>query len=397
MTRIVAYLGEAVASLWRNKARSALTMLGMIIGTSSIIAVFGLSKAATSGIEGTFNSFGTFPIVVQVDTSQDYPDRATIRYSDAARVASDLGDRVHEVVPSWQRTWKVTYGTTSDYYSVGTTGVFQDDSLLMSEGRKIDAQDVESAARIVVVSQSVADKFFPNGGAVGHVFTMNGGRYLIVGVYAPIKSPLLNSLGGSDFIAIPYSTFYRAVNLPPDSLSIYAMPGVDVDSLRAQITASLQQLHGPQAQYEIIDGAGAIKTFDNVLNIAGTGLAAIGTVALIVAGIGIMNIMLVTVTERTREIGLRKSIGASRADILLQFLMESVVLATLGGGTGMVIGLLFTIVGAEFISKELGALVIPYVLVVSIALSFSIAVGMVFGIYPAFRAATLDPIEALRS
>ncbi len=397
MTRIVAYLGEAVASLWRNKGRSALTMLGMIIGTSSIIAVFGLSKGATSGIEGTLNSFGTFPITVQVDTSQDYPDRATLRYSDAARVAADLGDRVHEVQPSWTRTWKVTYGTTSDYYAVGTAGMFQDDSLGMSEGRKIGGEDVASAARVVAISQTVADKFFPNGNAVGHVLTMNGDRYLIVGVYAPIKSPLLTSLGGSDFIVIPYSTFYRAVNVPPDSLSIYPMPGVDADTLRAPITASLQHVHGPQAQYEIIDGAGALRAFDNVLNIAGTGLAAIGTVALIVAGIGIMNIMLVTVTERTREIGLRKSIGASRADIMLQFLMESIVLALLGGGTGMAFGLLFTIGGAELISRQLGDVVIPYVLVVALALGFSIAVGMIFGVYPAFRAAAMDPIEALRS
>ena len=103
MTRIFAYLGEAIASLWRNKVRSTLTMLGMIIGTSSIIAVFGLSKAATSGIESTLNSFGTFPISVQVDTSQNYPDRAKIRYGDAARVASDLGDSVHEVQPGWTR------------------------------------------------------------------------------------------------------------------------------------------------------------------------------------------------------------------------------------------------------------------------------------------------------
>ncbi|HET9029625.1 MAG TPA: FtsX-like permease family protein, partial [Candidatus Aquilonibacter sp.] len=209
--------------------------------------------------------------------------------------------------------------------------------------------------------------------------------------------PLLTSLGGSDFIAIPYSTFYRAVNTAPDSLSIYPMPGVNVDTIRSQIIATLQHIHGPQAQYQIIDGAGALKSFDNVLNIVGTGLAAIGTVALVVAGIGIMNIMLVTVTERTREIGLRKSIGASRGDIMLQFLMESVVLAVLGGGTGMLIGLVFTGGGAMLLSQQLGAIVIPYLLVVSIALGFSIAVGMIFGIYPAFRAASMDPIEALRS
>ncbi|HTV75116.1 MAG TPA: FtsX-like permease family protein, partial [Candidatus Acidoferrales bacterium] len=233
--------------------------------------------------------------------------------------------------------------------------------------------------------------------AVGKDLTMNGARYTVVGVYNPIKSPFITALSGNDFIAIPYSTFYRAVNAPPDDFSIYPVSGVTADMLHAQIVRSLQHLHGPQAQYQVIDGAGFLRGFDDVLNIAGTSLAAIGAVALIVAGIGIMNIMLVTVTERTREIGLRKSIGASRRDIVLQFLMESVVLALVGGGFGMLLGIGFTALGAYALSKELGDLVVPYVLVISIALGFSGAVGILFGLYPAYRAATLDPIEALRS
>jgi putative ABC transport system permease protein len=397
MSRALAYLAEAGASLWRNKGRSILTMLGMIIGSASIIAVFGVSKAATSGIEGTFNSFGTVPIVVQIDDSQNYPERAQLRYSDAAAVAASLDDQVHDVQPSWQRTWKVSYGKISDHYSVATTGAFQDDSLTMNEGRKIDDDDVNSAARVVTVSQSIADKFFPGQPAVGHVLTMNGARYRVVGVYAPITSPLVTSIAGSDYIVIPNSTFYRAVNAPPDSMEVYPVKGANNDALRAQILETLQHIHGPQAQYLIIDGAAQLRIFDNVLNIASVSLGAIGTVALIVAGIGIMNIMLVTVTERTREIGIRKSIGASRADIMLQFLMESLVLALLGGGTGMLIGIGITALGANLLSHELGALVVPYVLVVSIALGFSGAVGMIFGLYPAYRAATLDPIEALRS
>ena len=226
---------------------------------------------------------------------------------------------------------------------------------------------------------------------------MNSGRYTVVGVYNPITSPFITALSGNDFIAIPYSTFYRAVNEPPDDFSIYPAPGFTADMLHDQIVASLQHIHGQQAQYQVIDGAAFLKGFDDVLNIAGTSLAAIGTVALIVAGIGIMNIMLVTVTERTREIGIRKSIGASRHDIILQFLMESVVLALLGGGTGMLLGIALTAAGAFALSKELGQVVVPYVLVVSLALGFSGAVGMIFGLYPAYRAATLDPIEALRS
>ncbi|HTX56313.1 MAG TPA: ABC transporter permease [Candidatus Acidoferrales bacterium] len=398
MTRVAAYLGEALASLWRNRTRSILTMLGMIIGSASIIAVFGLSKAATSGIEGTFNSFGTFPIVVQVDMSQDYPQRAQLQYSDAARLAADLGSQVEAVEPDFTRTWKVSYDNVSEHYSVSAAGVYpNDDSLTLSAGRKLDAADVDSASRVVELSQSVADHFFPNHDAVGKDLTMNGARYTVVGVYNPIKSPFITALSGNDFIAIPYSTFYRAVNAPPDDFSIYPVSGVTADMLHAQIVRSLQHLHGPQAQYQVIDGAGFLRGFDDVLNIAGTSLAAIGAVALIVAGIGIMNIMLVTVTERTREIGLRKSIGASRRDIVLQFLMESVVLALVGGGFGMLLGIGFTALGAYALSKELGDLVVPYVLVISIALGFSGAVGILFGLYPAYRAATLDPIEALRS
>jgi putative ABC transport system permease protein len=397
VSRILAYLAEAGASLWRNRTRSILTMLGMIIGSASIITVFGLSKAATSGIEGTFKSFGTFPIVVQVDMSQTYPERAQLRYSDAARVAADLGEAVLAVEPDFSRTWKVSYGTVSDHFSVTGAGVHANDSLTMSAGRKLDQQDIDGAARVVVLSQSVADRFFPNRDAVGKALTMNGGRYTVVGVYNPITSPFISAISGNDFIAIPDSTFSRAANAPPDDFSIYPAPGFTADTLRDQIVASLQHIHGPQAQYQIIDAAAFLNGFDNVLNIAGTSLAAIGTVALIVAGIGIMNIMLVTVTERTREIGIRKSIGASRRDIILQFLMESVVLALIGGGAGMLLGIGFTAAGAFALSKELGELVVPYVLVVAVALGFSGAVGILFGLYPAYRAAALDPIEALRS
>lgn len=397
MNRILAYLAEACASLWRNRGRSILTMLGMIIGSSSIIAVFGVSKAATSGIAGTFTSFGVTPIVVQVDDAQDYPARARFYYRDAAALAAALGNQVRDVQPSWQREWKVSYGTTNGFYAIQTTGAYQDDSLAMNAGRKIDDDDVASAARVVALSQSVADTFFPGGGAVGRELTMNGSRYTVVGVYAPIASPLLTSIVGNDYIVIPDTTFHREVNEPPDDIEIYAAKGANIGAISKTIVATLQHIHGPQAQYTIIDSAAQIRIFENVLNIAGVSLGAIGAVALVVAGIGIMNIMLVTVAERTREIGIRKSIGASRADIMLQFLMESIVLALLGGGAGMLLGIGVTALGADALSHELGALVVPYVLVVSIALAFSGATGMIFGLYPAYRAATLDPIEALRS
>jgi putative ABC transport system permease protein len=145
------------------------------------------------------------------------------------------------------------------------------------------------------------------------------------------------------------------------------------------------------------NGAGFINSFDGVLSVVAAGLSAIGGVALVVAGIGIMNIMLVSVTERTREIGIRKAIGATRGNIAMQFVMESVVLSLAGGGIGMGIGLVVTIGAASILSRQLGALLIPYLAIICIALTFSIVVGTVFGTYPAIRAARLDPIEALRT
>jgi putative ABC transport system permease protein len=369
----------------------------MIIGTASIIAVFGISKGATSGISATFSSFGVLPVFIMVDPTQDFPQYAQIQFRDASVVAADLGDSAADVVPFYQRTWRVRHGNIQQYVMVGGDGWYHPDTLAMAEGRKIDRADVDGAARVAVLSADVAEKFFRNSRAVGRDLTINGTHFTVAGVYPKLQGSFFNSLFGSNSIAIPYSTFHRVMPGPADGLILYASPGASVPRVQELAKQALQHIHGPRAQYVEQNAQSQIEAFETVLNIIGTGLSAIGGVALVVAGIGIMNIMLVSVTERTREIGLRKSIGASRNDIALQFLIEALLLALAGGGTGMMIGLALTIGGAELISKQLGAVVIPYVLIVSIAVGFSGAVGLLFGLYPAVRAASMDPIEALRS
>lgn len=397
MSRLLAYAGEAAAALWRNRARSALTILGMIIGTSSIIAVFGISKGATSGITATIDSFGVTPIYVYADPTQDYPQYAQIEYRDLASIRAALGGRATEVLALYQRTWQVRHGNTTQYVTVTGDGAFHPDTMTMAEGRKVDAADVASAARVAVLTTSVAQHFFGSQPALGKDISIDGTHFTVAGVYPELQGSFFNSLGGNNAVAIPYTTFHRIMPGPLDGVLIYASNPNDAQSVIATAKRALQHIHGPRAVYADQDGQAQVKAFENVLNIIGEGLSAIGGVALIVAGIGIMNIMLVSVTERTREIGLRKSIGASRNDIALQFLMEAILLALAGGGFGMLLGIGATIGGAELISKQIGAVVIPYVLIVSIALSFSIAVGMIFGMYPALRAASMDPIEALRS
>ncbi len=397
MHRILAYLDEAVTSLWRNRVRSLLTMLGMIIGSASIITVFGISRATTSGIASTFGSFGTFPVVVQADPAQDYPSIAQIHYDDVRTVARALQGITPWVIPEWNRTYLTTFGNKHDYPSVIASSGFHDDGIAMQQGRKLTQEDVNSAAHVCVITADLGAEYFGTGNALGNYLRINGGRYRVVGVYSNIRGSFLNSLVGSSTVAIPYTTFHRDVDpSPPDYILIYAPSGTEETAGKLAI-AALQRIHGPGAKYVTQNTADLLKSFENVLNIVGVGLAAIGGVALVVAGIGIMNIMLVSVTERTREIGIRKAVGASRNDIALQFLMESVVLALVGGGIGMAIGVLVTVGGASLLSQQLGEMIIPYAFIVSLAVGFSIVVGVLFGTYPALRAARLDPIEALRA
>ncbi len=399
MSRLIAYLEEAIASLWRNRVRSMLTMLGMIIGSASIITVFGISRAATSGIASSFASFGQEPAVVFVDPSQLYPQQAQIHYRDLDAIRTALGQSVREVLPIWNLTATVTANNVTDHIGLQQDGSYHTDGLKMNEGHKFTAAEVDGAQHVAVITEDVARKFFGSAPAEGKFLRINGTRFKIVGVYADINGSLFNSLAGSSTIIVPYTTYHDtfAFDTPPDFITVYPSDPLADDAVGKAAVAELKHLHGDRAQYRVQNAASQLQTFNNVLNLVGVGLSAIGGVALVVAGIGIMNIMLVSVTERTREIGIRKSVGANRADIVTQFLMEAVLLSLGGGLLGMVIGLLATVGAASLLSKQLGALLIPYLLIVSIALTFSLLVGTVFGSYPALRAANMDPIEALRS
>ncbi len=399
MTRIFAYLGEALASLWRNRVRSALTMLGMIIGSASIITVFGISRAATSGIASSFASFGQEPVVVFVDPAQDYPDRAQIHFRDLSYVQTYLGDRAREVLPVWQKVTAISASGKTDHIVIQQDGSYHSDGLVMAEGHKFTADEVDGAARVAVITQDVAHEFFGDRPAMGQFLRINGGRYKVTGVYADIKGSFFNSIAGSSTVIIPYTTYHNdiAMNTPLDFILVYPSDPLGGDAAGQSAIVALQHTHGEHAQYKTQNGAEQLQIFNSVLNVVAIGLSAIGGVALVVAGIGIMNIMLVSVTERTREIGIRKSIGASRGDIMTQFLMEAVLLSLGGGFTGMLFGILFTVGAASLLSKQLGQLLIPYLLIIGIALTFSLLVGTVFGTYPALRASLMDPIEALRS
>jgi putative ABC transport system permease protein len=397
LSRYAAYAREALDALWRNRARSILTMLGMIIGTASVIAVLGIGNAASTGISSSLDSFGDPGYQVSVDLKQDDPNAAQIQYRDAATILAENPGVVRYVFPNYGRNYHI--GANGIDY-VGIVASQEDvvfDSLTLHEGRRIDSDDVANGAHVTLMTQSLERRFFGSGSALGQVVRINGLRFRVIGVYDELKAALFSNVGASDYIEIPYSTYHEIAPGPVDSLSVYAQPGVTLPEVRDAVLATLRHLHGPRADYDVQDFNAFFGAFEKTIAVVGDGLTAIGGVALLVAGIGIMNIMLVSVSERTREIGIRKAIGASSGDITTQFLMEALILSLIGGGTGMVLGVLGVLLAYGIVSSLVGPAPIPWLLIVAIAVGFSTFVGVVFGTYPAIRAGRLDPIEALRS
>jgi putative ABC transport system permease protein len=397
VSRLLAYAGEALEAIWQNRARSILTMLGMIIGTSSVIAVLGIGSAASSGIAASLNAFGDPGLFVQADPRQDDPVAAGIQYRDVATVAADDADVVKYVFPDYQRNYTMRANGVTYVGAVAGQKEYAPDSLTLREGRRIGAPEVADAEHVALISQPLERRFFGGGYGLGQVIRINGVRFTIIGVYDEFKASIFSTIGASDYIEIPYTTFHEMAPGPVDDLNIYPQPGVDLMRVQDAVFATLRHLHGQRAQYQMQDAAAFLSGFEKVISVVSLGVTAIGGVALLVAGIGIMNIMLVSVAERTREIGIRKAIGGSRNDIATQFLLEAVILSLIGGATGTLFGIAFALLASGIVSNLLGPAPIPLPQIIAVSAGFSTIVGVVFGTYPALRAGRLDPITALRS
>ncbi|MSP41200.1 MAG: FtsX-like permease family protein [Deltaproteobacteria bacterium] len=394
----------ALRALARNKLRAFLTMLGIIIGVGAVIAMVAIGEGAKSTIRAQIASLGTNVLIVlpgsnstggvrggfgNVNTLLDSDGKAMTRELPSVAFASPVLRRQDQVVAGNLNWGTLVQGVAPEFQQIREWQI--------AAGRYLHDGDMESAAKVAVIGQTVASQLFGNDDPLDAVIRIRNIPFRVVGVLAP-KGQSSSGADQDDTVMVPYTTMQKRLMRITyvQTILVKAISAERVQETQEQITALLRQRHriGPDRDDDfnvrnLSDIAEAASSTARVMAIL---LGSVAGISLLVGGIGIMNIMLVSVTERTREIGIRMAVGARSRDIMLQFLVEAVVMAATGGIIGIVLG-----IGTSELLKDWAqwpTLVSPSV--VAVAFLFSGAVGIFFGFYPAKKAAGLDPIDALR-
>jgi putative ABC transport system permease protein len=401
MNKFLEFLGQALDIIWHNPLRSLLTMLGLIIGVGSVIAILAVGDSTTKSVLNIFSPYSLASGFIFPKEQQPDPLLAMIRYDDLARV-KQMVPEARDVLPILQLPMETRINHEDRTVRIVTAGVGQGvDTTPLAEGRLFDEHDLSAHRRVAILSSKARTDLLPGvASAVGQHVRLNGSDFEVVGVQAPpISAGLLGSnTSGLATIIIPYTLIPELGYTYIFGLIVVAPNNAGLPHVTDAVIAALKKIHGERAQYQERD----IKQLSDVITKTFAVLTAvIGVVAgisLVVGGVGIMNIMLVSVTERTREIGIRKAIGATRGDIVLQFFIEALLLCVIGGLIGLVAGVaLAELVIHMFIVQLTPALVgFSWGPIIAVAVAFSAGVGVLFGTYPAIRASYLNPIEALR-
>ncbi len=392
----------ALQSLWQNRLRSSLTILGVVIGVASAIMLIAISEGAQREVKTQIESLGANLIIVVPGKMQGQMGFnpmssigvSTLTENDLPAVSRARG--VRAVVPLTFLSGGVRRGERWAQLSLpmATTPPYQDVRHLdLTEGRFFTAQEDDQP--VCVLGAALKDDLFPKEPAVSKMVAVNRNRYRVIGV-AKTRALSTSIFGGGDLDAIAYLPL-RAVTRLTRSHEVHRiLAQVDSrlppDFLTAQIVAALKRSHGGVEDFTVLTPREVLGMFYKIMNLLTNLLVGISTISLIVGGIGIMNIMLVSVTERTREIGIRKTVGARRVDIFLQFLTEAVALSLLGGLIGLGLAAVGSVAVAHY--SPLRPLITPRA--VWLATSVCVGVGVLFGVAPAMKAAQKDPIEAIR-
>ena len=401
------FLTDAVSSLSANKLRTGLTMLGIVIGVASVISMLAIGNGASSSITSSIESMGTNLVYVMANDEGTNPQPVTLADADAI-IDSGGAPSVVAVAPVAQRSMDVTYAGTST--STTVMGVTPNYSTVrntpVESGRFITQADIDDHATVAVIGADVLEELFGSSvGVLGQKIRIGSNLYQVVGI---LESKGGSTIGSSDNqVIVPLSTAQVRIITRSDAhdevsqISVQVADAEKIESAITEVTAILRSRHNitgdDQEDFNVMSTEAFTEAATSITGIMTIFLGGIAGISLLVGGIGIMNIMLVSVIERTKEIGLRKAVGARDSDILLQFMVESLIIGLAGGILGILVGwgISSLIKGvATFGSTTLN----PEISASSILMSvgFSVAVGLVFGLYPANRASKLEPVEALR-
>ncbi|OAN15390.1 ABC transporter permease [Exiguobacterium undae] len=377
---------ETFRMAWTNivhhKMRSFLTTLGVIIGVASIIALISIVNGATASINAEVSTFGANKLTIQTTTS---PLKAGLSQGQLEELNQVDGTRGIAPTLTTQLSVRSADARLDDVTISGRNHIYYQESADVTQGREIKISDVEQETVVAVISPSVARTLFPGQEPVGQSLFLNGLTYQVIGV----------SDTDSEEIVIPYTTALRTLDIDTvQQVDVFKEESADVATVKRDLSAKMYQFYNEQEdRYTIVSLDEALDSIDQINTMLSLLLTGIASISLIVGGIGIMNMMLVSVTERTTEIGLRKALGARPRAIRLQFLLESILLSLMGGGIGIIVG-----VGlAYLVSLLIGTTFTISVGTLLLAAGFSMLVGVVFGYAPARKASLLHPIEALRN
>ncbi|AKG34889.1 ABC transporter permease [Paenibacillus durus] len=388
-------LYESIKMSWENiihnKLRSFLTMLGIVIGVASIIALITIVQGATNSISDQVNALGVNRIIVN---AMGTPLKQGLNEDDMNSIA-EL-DNISGVSPTVSGKTGIVYnGHVKEDASVqGKNDVyFKSDSSLLKSGRAINRLDLESKNQVAVLGSDIVNEFYYGVDPVGKELMINGTTYTVIGTLTSSSGFGLNS--NNDSILIPYTTALRNLNVKSISnLDVYLKDTSLADHSVTDIKAVLNAAFNYKDNAYTVNNMGdMIDSFQSMMSMMSMLLGGIAAISLVVGGIGIMNMMLVSITERTTEIGLRKALGATPNRIQLQFIIESIFLSLIGGLIGLILGALIAYVAAALIGLGFSISMST----VALAIGFSAGVGIVFGYMPARKASRLNPIDALRS
>ncbi|HYE83953.1 MAG TPA: ABC transporter permease [Clostridia bacterium] len=382
----------AIKSIRSNKVRSFLTMLGVIIGVSSVIAAVAFAQGSTKSITDTIESMGTN--LIQVNIMGRNSNR-NVTYAQIKEFSDKNSAEIAAVAPQTNSNATVKYKTnTRETNILGTSPDYQTiRSVKAQTGRFLIQNDVDNKQKVAVVGTAVVNDIFEGGNPLGEKIKINGQLFTIVGVLEEKDGG--QDEGADDTVIIPVTVSQRLFRSGTiRNFAIQATSPETVDSAMDKLNEFLEKTYKDTDAFRVFNQAAMLENLNSMTGTMTAVLAGIAAISLVVGGIGIMNIMLVSVTERTREIGIRKAIGAKKKNILVQFLIEAIIVTGIGGLLGVLIGL-------SIIRFVIGGLeIVPEVYSITwtmLSFGISLIVGVVFGLFPAYKAASLNPIEALRS